>query len=80
MDDFYAKGKKWDRDNLASLRHIFLVIPMPIQQEIFICPAEDRNLSEVVILVTNEAFLHGNEYVHAVACTCLLYTSDAADE
>ena len=63
------REKKWERDNLASLRHMFLVIPMPIQQEIFICPAEDRNLSEVVILVTNEAFLHGNEYVHAVACT-----------
>ena len=61
MDDFYAKGKKWDRDNLASLRHIFLVIP--IQQEFFICAAEDRNLSEVVILVTRHFYMERSKYM-----------------
>ena len=37
---------------------------MPIQKEkVFICPAEDRNLSEVVILVTRHFYMETSKYM-----------------
>ena len=61
---FMLKGEQVGSRQYCEPQAYFLVIPMPTQQEeIFICPAEDRNLSEVVILVARHFYMEMSKYM-----------------